>query len=51
MIEMAPWGDDSASIEKQIATHNRTHSSLQRSQEVERARDELVSALAVVCIG
>eukprot|EP00066_Takifugu_rubripes_P027867 XP_011617133.1 PREDICTED: desmoplakin isoform X1 [Takifugu rubripes] len=41
MIEMAPWGDDSASIEKQIATHNRTHSSLQRSQEVERARDEL----------
>lgn len=51
MIEMAPWGDDSATIEKQIVTHNRTHSSLQRSQEVDRARDELVSALAVVCIG
>lgn len=43
MIETAPWGDDSASIEKQIMSHNRTHSSLQRSQEVDRARDELVS--------
>ncbi|XP_073346698.1 desmoplakin-A isoform X2 [Pagrus major] len=43
MIETAPWGDDSATIEKQIMSHNRTHSSLQRSQEVDRARDELNS--------
>ncbi len=47
MIETAPWGDDSATIEKQILSHNKTHSSLQRSQEVERARDELVSDLSL----
>uniref|UniRef100_A0A3B4VFH4 Desmoplakin n=1 Tax=Seriola dumerili TaxID=41447 RepID=A0A3B4VFH4_SERDU len=41
MIETAPWGDDSATIENQILSHNKTHSSIQRSQEVERARDEL----------
>uniref|UniRef100_A0A4W6DAI8 Desmoplakin n=1 Tax=Lates calcarifer TaxID=8187 RepID=A0A4W6DAI8_LATCA len=43
MIETAPWGDDSETIEKQILSHNKTHSSIQRSQEVDRARDELVS--------
>ncbi|XP_035526358.1 desmoplakin-like isoform X1 [Morone saxatilis] len=43
MIETAPWGDDSATIEKQIMSHNKTHSSIQRSQEVDRARDELNS--------
>lgn len=48
MIETAPWGDDQATIEKQIMSHNRTHSSLQRSQEVDRARDELVSGLGVL---
>ena len=48
MIETAPWGDDSATIEKQISSHSRTHSSLQRSQEVDRARDELVSGLEVL---
>ncbi|XP_059200288.1 desmoplakin-B-like isoform X1 [Centropristis striata] len=41
MIETAPWGDDSETIEKQIMAHNKNHSSLQRSQEVDRARDEL----------
>ncbi|XP_018532046.1 desmoplakin-A isoform X2 [Lates calcarifer] len=41
MIETAPWGDDSETIEKQILSHNKTHSSIQRSQEVDRARDEL----------
>nr|XP_019962518.1 PREDICTED: desmoplakin isoform X1 [Paralichthys olivaceus] len=41
MIEMAPWGDDSATIEKQILNHNKVHSSIQRSQEVDRAKDEL----------
>ncbi|XP_010742119.3 desmoplakin-A isoform X1 [Larimichthys crocea] len=43
MIETAPWGDDSATIEKQIMSHSKTHSSLQRSHEVDRARDELNS--------
>ncbi|XP_031150028.1 desmoplakin isoform X3 [Sander lucioperca] len=41
MIETAPWGDDSETIEKQIITQNKNHSSIQRSQEVDRARDEL----------
>ncbi|KAG7524699.1 desmoplakin isoform X2 [Solea senegalensis] len=41
MIETAPWGDDSATIEKQILSHNKTHSSIQRSHEVDRAREEL----------
>uniref|UniRef100_A0A3Q3XED7 Uncharacterized protein n=1 Tax=Mola mola TaxID=94237 RepID=A0A3Q3XED7_MOLML len=43
MIETAPFGDDPTAIEKQILSHSRFHSSLQRSQEVDRARDELVS--------
>uniref|UniRef100_A0A669EF17 Desmoplakin a n=1 Tax=Oreochromis niloticus TaxID=8128 RepID=A0A669EF17_ORENI len=43
MVETAPWGDDSAAIEKQILSHNNFHSSIQRSLEVERARDELFS--------
>lgn len=47
MIETAPWGDDSATIEKQIMTHNKNHSSIQRSQEVDRARDDLVSDLSL----
>ncbi|XP_040910691.1 desmoplakin [Toxotes jaculatrix] len=41
MIETSPWGDDLATIENQILSHNKTHSSIQRSQEVDRARDEL----------
>ncbi|KAM7379392.1 hypothetical protein PAMP_004948 [Pampus punctatissimus] len=41
MIETASWGDDSAAIEKQIMIHNKHHSSIQRSQEVERARSDL----------
>ncbi|KAK5860025.1 hypothetical protein PBY51_021534 [Eleginops maclovinus] len=41
MIETAPWGDDSETIEKQIISHSRSHSSIQRSQEVDRARDDL----------
>lgn len=40
---MAPFGDDATTIEKQIMAHNKTHSSLQRSPEVDRARDELAS--------
>ncbi|XP_077470915.1 desmoplakin-A [Stigmatopora argus] len=41
MIQTAPWGDDSATIDKQIMSHNKFHSTIQRSQEVDRARDEL----------
>ncbi|XP_026168618.1 desmoplakin-A isoform X3 [Mastacembelus armatus] len=41
MIETAPWGEDSETIEKQIMNHNKTHSSIQRNLEVDRARDEL----------
>ncbi|XP_008298602.1 desmoplakin-A isoform X1 [Stegastes partitus] len=43
MIETAPWGDDSSTIEKQIISHNKLHSSIQRSPEVDRARDDLTS--------
>lgn len=43
MIETAPWGDDSTTIENQIMSHSKNQSLLQRSQEVDRARDELVS--------
>ncbi|KAF7668464.1 hypothetical protein LDENG_00008080 [Lucifuga dentata] len=41
LIETAPWGDDSATIEQQIISHNKFHSSIQRSHEVDRARDDL----------
>ncbi|CAJ1072362.1 desmoplakin isoform X2 [Xyrichtys novacula] len=43
MIETSPFGDDSEAIEKQIMNHNKRHSSIQRSPEVDRARDELRS--------
>ncbi|KAM6990567.1 desmoplakin-A isoform 1-T1 [Tautogolabrus adspersus] len=43
MIETAPFGDDAEAIEKQIMSHSKTHSCIQRSQEVDRARDELHS--------
>lgn len=50
MIETAPWGDDSATLEKQILNHNKFHSSIQRSHEVERAKEELVSCPLLLCI-
>ncbi|CAJ1072360.1 LOW QUALITY PROTEIN: desmoplakin-like [Xyrichtys novacula] len=43
MIETSPFGDDSEAIDKQIMSHNKLHSSIQRSPEVDRARDELHS--------
>ncbi|XP_028987343.1 desmoplakin-A-like isoform X2 [Betta splendens] len=43
MIETGQWGDDPEAIVKQIDNHKRYHSSIQRNQEVERARDELAS--------
>ncbi|XP_053537725.1 desmoplakin-A isoform X2 [Ictalurus punctatus] len=44
LIETAQFGDDSATIEQQITNHTRFHSSIQRSAEVQRARDELMQS-------
>ncbi|XP_064791863.1 desmoplakin-A-like isoform X3 [Oncorhynchus masou masou] len=41
LIETSPWGDDSAAIEQQLISHNKFHNSIQRSAEVDRAKDEL----------
>ncbi|CAL8279824.1 unnamed protein product [Lota lota] len=41
LIETAPWGDDAETLEQQTMSHNKYHKSIQRSQEVDRARDEL----------
>ncbi|CAK6964489.1 desmoplakin-B [Scomber scombrus] len=42
LIETASWGDDTAAIEQQLISHQKFHSSIQRSAEVDRARDELI---------
>ncbi|KAK2859943.1 hypothetical protein Q7C36_004109 [Tachysurus vachellii] len=42
LIETALFGDDCETIEKQLSNHTRFHNSIQRSAEVQRARDELV---------
>nr|XP_046248698.1 desmoplakin-like isoform X1 [Scatophagus argus] len=42
LIETAQWGDDPAAIEQQLISHQKFHSSIQRSLEVDRARDELI---------
>uniref|UniRef100_H3C7U6 Desmoplakin b n=1 Tax=Tetraodon nigroviridis TaxID=99883 RepID=H3C7U6_TETNG len=41
-IITASWGEDPAAIEQQLVGHQRFHSSIQRSAEVERAREELM---------
>ncbi|XP_036374572.1 desmoplakin-like isoform X2 [Megalops cyprinoides] len=41
LIETSPWGEDPATIEQQIISHNKFHSSIQRSIEMDRARAEL----------
>uniref|UniRef100_A0A673Y7U4 Desmoplakin n=1 Tax=Salmo trutta TaxID=8032 RepID=A0A673Y7U4_SALTR len=41
LIETSHWGDDSAAIEQQLISHNKFHSSIQRSAEVDKAKDEL----------
>uniref|UniRef100_A0A8C7IHC1 Desmoplakin n=1 Tax=Oncorhynchus kisutch TaxID=8019 RepID=A0A8C7IHC1_ONCKI len=46
LIETSPWGEDAAAIEQQILNQNKFHSSIQRSQEVECARDELKMSFA-----
>ncbi|XP_042625432.1 desmoplakin [Cyprinus carpio] len=42
LIETAPFGEDAEAISQQILNHNKFHSSIQRSLEVDRARDELM---------
>uniref|UniRef100_A0A671RYR5 Desmoplakin-like n=1 Tax=Sinocyclocheilus anshuiensis TaxID=1608454 RepID=A0A671RYR5_9TELE len=44
LIETAPFGDDAENISQQILNHNKFHSSIQRSPEVDRARDELLQS-------
>ncbi|XP_051555480.1 desmoplakin-like isoform X1 [Myxocyprinus asiaticus] len=42
LIETAPFGEDSETISQQIMNHNMFHSSIHRSPEVDRVRDELL---------
>ncbi|XP_076579516.1 desmoplakin-B isoform X2 [Chaetodon auriga] len=42
LIETAAWGDDPAAIEQQLASHQKFHTSIQRSAEMDRARDDLI---------
>uniref|UniRef100_A0A8C4GWH8 Desmoplakin b n=1 Tax=Dicentrarchus labrax TaxID=13489 RepID=A0A8C4GWH8_DICLA len=42
LIETASWGDDAATIQQQLISHQKFHSSIQRSHEVDRARDDLL---------
>uniref|UniRef100_A0A8C2B214 Desmoplakin a n=1 Tax=Cyprinus carpio TaxID=7962 RepID=A0A8C2B214_CYPCA len=44
LIETASFGDDAETISQQILNHNKFHSSIQRSLEVDRARDELMQS-------
>uniref|UniRef100_A0A8C7I0Q7 Desmoplakin n=1 Tax=Oncorhynchus kisutch TaxID=8019 RepID=A0A8C7I0Q7_ONCKI len=47
----SPWGDDAATIEQQILSQNKLHSSIQRSHEVDHARDELVRTIELTITG
>ncbi|KAM9848762.1 desmoplakin-B [Aulostomus maculatus] len=42
LIETASWGEDPAAIDKNISNHQMLHNSIQRSAEVDRARDDLM---------
>uniref|UniRef100_A0AAY4E2Z1 Desmoplakin a n=1 Tax=Denticeps clupeoides TaxID=299321 RepID=A0AAY4E2Z1_9TELE len=42
LIERAQFGEDVSTIEQQILSHSKFHSSIQRSMEVDRARNELM---------
>ncbi|KAK7889859.1 hypothetical protein WMY93_025419 [Mugilogobius chulae] len=42
LTETASWGDDPSTIEQQLISHQRFHSTILRSQEVDKARDELM---------
>ncbi|CAL8394525.1 unnamed protein product [Boreogadus saida] len=41
LIETSPWGDDQETLQQQLVKHQMFHSSIQRSDEMDRARDEL----------
>ncbi|XP_064189944.1 desmoplakin-B isoform X2 [Anguilla rostrata] len=42
LVETSSWGDTSDVIDQQIINHNKFHSTIQRSPEVDKARDELI---------
>ncbi|KAJ8376859.1 hypothetical protein SKAU_G00074390 [Synaphobranchus kaupii] len=42
LIETSSWGETSEVIDQQIANHSKIHSTIQRSPEVDKARDELI---------
>lgn len=44
LIETASWGDDPASIEQNVLSHQSFHSANQRSAEVDQAREDLVGS-------
>ncbi|XP_042369607.1 desmoplakin-like isoform X3 [Plectropomus leopardus] len=41
LIETAPWGDDPAAIDQQLINHQKFNISIQKSTEVDRAKDDL----------
>ncbi|KAM4728802.1 desmoplakin-A isoform 1-T1 [Anableps anableps] len=43
IIETAPFGDDSSTIDNQIAAHSKFHASIQTSPEVMRAKEDLMA--------
>ncbi|XP_054888483.1 desmoplakin-A-like isoform X2 [Poeciliopsis prolifica] len=43
MIETAPFGEDSSTIENQIVAQTKVHSAIQTNLEVRRAQDELMA--------
>ncbi|XP_034387213.1 desmoplakin-like isoform X1 [Cyclopterus lumpus] len=42
LIETSSWGDDAAAIDQQLISHQQFHNSIQRSAEVDRAKDDLI---------
>ncbi|KAJ3599318.1 hypothetical protein NHX12_033281 [Muraenolepis orangiensis] len=42
LIETSSWGDDPETLQLQLASHQKFHSSIQRSVEVDRAKDDLI---------
>ncbi|RVE73705.1 hypothetical protein OJAV_G00033760 [Oryzias javanicus] len=42
LIETGQWGDDPISIDQQIISHQKFHTAIQRSPEIDRAREDLV---------
>jgi len=44
LIETSPWADDPDTLQQQLDNHQKFHSSIQRSVEVDRAKDDLVAS-------